>query len=179
MPGRGVARGLQLEHVGGQIDDGLLAPPPSAAPTPCRRCCASVGRALRAADVLLHQLDLRARHVDLRAAVELELQVLFGPAVLLQQLQPAIAADAVREMDDEVAFAQFEKAVDRPRLPPPRRPRQILPLKQLARADQHHLLRHDPKPGFQMPNDKLSRDGRRTCALGATGSPVPAAIAAS
>ena len=42
--------------------------------------------ALAAADVFLHQLDLRRRHEDLRAAVEFELQVLFGLAVLLQQL---------------------------------------------------------------------------------------------
>ena len=39
-------------------------------------------------------------------------QVLFGLVRLFQQLQPAIAADAVRQMDDIVALAQLEKAVD-------------------------------------------------------------------
>ena len=81
--------------------------------------------------------------------------MLFGPAVLLQQPQPAIPADAVRHMHDQVALAQLQKAVDRPRLPPPRRPRQILPLKQLRRAHQHHALRHNPKAGLQMPDDEV------------------------
>ena len=65
-----------------------------------------------AADVFLHQLDIDRRHVDFRAAVEFELQMLFDLLVLFQQLQPAIAADAVRQVDDIIPFAQIQKAVD-------------------------------------------------------------------
>ena len=56
---------------------------------------ASVGRLFVPPDVLLHQADLRGRHVELRAPVELQLQVLFDLAVLVQQLQAAVAGDAV------------------------------------------------------------------------------------
>ena len=117
--------------------------------------CASGTAPPLAADVLLHQVDLRAGHVDLRAAVVLELEMLLGLAVLLEQLQPAIAADAVRQMDDQIALPQLEKAVDRPRLPPPRGPREIVPLKQLRRAHQHDLLRHDAKPRLQVPHHQI------------------------
>ena len=48
--------------------------------------CASVGRALLAADIFLHQLDVRGRHENSRAAVEFDFQMLFDGAVLLQQL---------------------------------------------------------------------------------------------
>ena len=81
--------------------------------------------------------------------------MLLGPPILLQQPQPAIPPNAVRHMHDQIAFAQLQETIDRPRLPPPRRPRQILPLKQLARTHQHHLLRHNPKPSLQMPDDKM------------------------
>ena len=46
MPGRDGPHGLQLQHVGRQIGDGLLRPPASACPTAGRRCWASVGRLL-------------------------------------------------------------------------------------------------------------------------------------
>ena len=125
MPGRGVARGLQLEHLGRQVGDRLLRPLPSAAPTPCRRCGPASAGALLPPTYFCTSSIFDAGHVDLRAAVELELQVLFGLAVLLQQLQPAIAADAVRQVDDVVAFAQLEKAVDRAAQPAPRGPVQV------------------------------------------------------
>ena len=107
-----LAARLQIEHVAGQVDR-RRASAASFCRTQARPpILASVGRLFAAADVLLHQLDLRGRHVDLRAAVELELQVLFGLAFFLQQLQAAIAADAVRQVDHVIAFAQLEKAVD-------------------------------------------------------------------
>src|SRR3954471_10465218 len=86
------------------------------------------------AHILLHKLDLRSRHINLRAAVVLELQMLFGPLILLQEPQPAISANPVGNMHDQVALAQLQKAIDRPSLPPPSRARQVLPLKQLRRA---------------------------------------------
>ena len=71
-----------------------LRRPLSAGPRPCRRSWpASAG--LAAADVFLHQFDLRCRHVDLRAAVEFQFEMLFGVAFFFQQTQAAIAADAV------------------------------------------------------------------------------------
>ena len=117
-----IARGLQLDHLAGQIGDGLLR----RLLLPHPRLAADVGEndlAALAADILLHELDLRARHIDLRAAAVLKLQMLFGPPILLQQPQPAIPPDAVRHVHDQVALAQLQKTIDRPRLPPPRRPR--------------------------------------------------------
>ena len=70
-------------------------------------------------------------------------------------LQPAIAADAVRQVHDQIALPQLEEAVDRPRLPPPRRAREVVPLKQLGRAHQRDPLRHDAEAGFQMPDDEM------------------------
>src|SRR6478672_9227223 len=58
-------------------------------------------------------------------------------------------------MHNKIAFAQLQKRIDRPRLPPPRRPRQILPLKQLARTHERHVLRHNSKPSLKMSNREL------------------------
>src|SRR6478672_5702330 len=58
-------------------------------------------------------------------------------------------------MHNKIAFAQLQERIDRPRLPPPRRPRQILPLKQLARTHERHMLRHNPEPSLQMPDREL------------------------
>ena len=123
-----------------------------------------------------------ARHVDLRAAVVLQLQVLFGPAILLQQSQPAIAADAVRHVHDEVALAQLEKAVDRPRLPPPRRPGQD-PAAETARP------RSPARPaaaqsGSRPPNARRRKckpalAGRATCRRLANNCAAAARISAS
>ena len=96
---------------------------------------ANVGRAFVAADVFLHQVDVRGRHENSRAAVEFDFQMFFDGAVLFQQLHAAIPADAVRQMHDVIAFAQFEEAIDHASQPPARRPGEILPMKQLAAGD--------------------------------------------
>ena len=64
-------------------------------------------------------------------------------------LQPAIAADAVRQVDDVVAFAQLEKAVDHAAQPAPRGPVQVGAMKQLAAADQRD---RDRPPGESRPS---------------------------
>ena len=72
--------------------------------------------------------------------MELDFQMLFDRTVLLEQLHAAIAADAVRQMHDIIPFAQFEKAVDHAPQPPPRRPGQILAMKQLTAGDENDAL---------------------------------------
>ena len=137
---------LEAEHVGGHVGHGLLD----------RRLLLGPGRPadlgelggeLRAADVLLDQLDRRGRHVDLRALGKLELQKLLGAAVLLEELEPTVAADAVGDVDDVVALVEIEEGVDRPGEPLPGRPgRDLLAVEKLGAADQHELLGHHPKP---------------------------------
>ncbi len=121
------SRGLQFEHVAGQVDDRhfgrLFLPNPGLAADLGQR-----GPGLAAADVLLHEFDLRCRHVNLCPAVELQFEVLFGVAVLFQQLQAAITADAVGHVDHQVAFAQLEKTVDHAAQAPPRRPADLGPM---------------------------------------------------
>ncbi len=41
--------------------------------------------------------------------------MLFFLVPLVEQLHPSIDADAIRQMDDQVPFAQLEEGVDRPR----------------------------------------------------------------
>ena len=124
--------------------DRLLLPPPQPA--------AELGQrrpALRAADVLLHQLDLRAGHVELRAAVELQHQVLFDLLVLLQQLQAAVAGDAVRQTWTTRSPSRSSRKLSITR--PSRRggrPAQVGAVEQLAAADQHDPLGHQAKPGL-------------------------------
>ena len=153
--------GLQFEHLGGHVGDGrfdpllLLVPEPPAQPGQRRP-------ALRPADVLLHQADLRDRHVELRLAVEFQFQVLLDLAVLLQQLHAAIAGDAVAEMHHQIAFVQFEEAVDRAAQMPPRggRPLHVGAAEQLAAAEQR---RSDQAPaGNRFAACRWrSADGRR------------------
>ena len=131
MPGRARAHGLHLEHFDGQVVDRLfgrllLLEPRFAADFGQRR------PRLRAADVFLHQVDLDRRHEDLRAAVELDLQVLFVLALLLDQPQAAIPADAVGQVDDQIALAEIEERVDRLAQPPPRQAAQLAAVEQLA-----------------------------------------------
>ena len=75
--GRNRASRLQVEHVGRQVGH-RLARPPFAATTSARRYAPAPAGSSFSTDVFLHQLDLRRRHKDLRVAVELEHQVLFG-----------------------------------------------------------------------------------------------------
>ena len=126
-------RRLQFEHVGRQIGhrllDALLLPLPKPAAELGQR-----GPALRAADVFLHQADLRGGHVELRPPGELQFQVFLDLPVLFQQFQPAIAGDAVADVDHKIALAQFEETVDHPGQPAMRRPTQIGAAEQLAAA---------------------------------------------
>ena len=99
-------RGLQLQQIAGHVGDGLLGPLLLSHPN-LAADAAKLRPLLRAADVLLHQLDLRGRHEDFRAAIELQLQVLLDVLALLDQLQPEIAGDAVGHMNDKVPLAQL------------------------------------------------------------------------
>ena len=129
----GGPRGLQLEHVGGQVVDRLLDLPLLPAPRPAAELRQPRPR-LAPAHVLLHQVDLRARHVELRPLLELEHQVLFDLLFLLQQRHAAIAGDAVADVHHQVPFAQLEEAVDGPAQPPRRGAPQVGPMEQLARC---------------------------------------------
>ena len=65
------------------------------------------GDSLPPADVLLHEIDLAGGDVDVRAAIEFHVEMLFGTGLLLQQLQPSIAADSVRHVHHQVALAEL------------------------------------------------------------------------
>ena len=95
------------------------------------------------------------RHVELRPPVKLQFEMLLDLPVLLQQLEPAIASHAVADVDHEIAFAQFEEAVDDPRQPAMRRAPQIGPAKQLAAAQQHDPIGHQPKTALQRADGKV------------------------
>ena len=145
---------LQLQHLDRQIGHGLLGRflllgPQPAADMRQRRL------GFAAADVFLHQLDIDRRHVDFRAAVEFQLQMLFDLIVLFQQLQPAIAADAVRQVDDIIPFAQIQKAVDHAAELAAAGPGQIAAVKQLVAADQHDPLIDQAKAGLQMADGEM------------------------
>ncbi len=129
-------------HVGHGVADGLLLLFPGLA--------AELGELrgeLRAADVLLHELDAGGGHEDLRRLGELDLEELLRASLLLEQLEPLVAADAVADVDDVIAVVQVEERVDRPREPPPRRPRRrgVLAAEELPGADDRELLGHEPK----------------------------------
>ena len=75
---------------------------------------------LAAADVLLHQVDLGDRDVELGPLGELEEQGLLGVlGRLVDEVQAAIPGDPVVDVDDQVALVQVEEAVDRPALVAP------------------------------------------------------------
>ena len=101
-----------------------------------------------------------------RVAVKLEHQVLFGLVPFFEQLQAAVAADAVRQVDDVVAFAQLEKAVDHAAQPPPRGAVQIGPVKQLAAADQRDALADQAKAGLQPAERVVQLAGLRPARVG-------------
>ena len=116
-----------------------------------------LGRLLRAADVLLHQVDLRRRHVELGLAVELQVQVLFDLPVLLQQLHAAIAGDAVADVDDEIAFAQVEEAVDGPAQPAPAAAGRCTSARRNSSPllEQHDAVGHQPEAALQRADGKV------------------------
>ena len=112
--GLGFAQRLQLDHLAGQVEDGgldlvLLVLPAGAAELGQLR----IGSG--AADVFLHQIDLRRRHIDARAARGIR----GSGAPRSGRSSPAPACrDSGRcrgQMDDEVALGKIEKAVDGPR----------------------------------------------------------------
>ena len=148
------AGGLQLDHLHGDVGHGqlgrLLLPLPGLSADGRK-----VGPSAAAADVLLHHLNFRDRHVDLRAAAELQLEMFFGLLFVLEQLQSAVAADAVADVHDQVAFAQVEEAVDRAAQPPPRRPGHVGPPEQLPGADQNNPLVAQPEAVLQMSHRKM------------------------
>ena len=168
--GTGLAGGLDVQHFRGQVDDrrlgrGLLADPGLAAD-------AGQGRAtLGAPHILLDQPDPHGRDVDLRAAVELDLQMLFRPAVLLDLSQAAIATDAVRQVHDQVPFAQFEEAVDRLAQAAAGRPPQLAALKQLGAADQNHPLADQAKSFAERADEQMQTDRPAPMAVSAKISP--------
>ena len=113
------ALGVDVEQLLRQVDDGVFHP--LLALVPGRRAdLRQRRRRLAAADVLLNQVDLGDRHVQLGLLGEFEEQRLLGVVVrFVDELEAQIAGDAVIDVDDQVAFVQVEKTVDRPRLVPP------------------------------------------------------------
>ena len=113
------ALGLDVEQLLGQVDDGLGHP--LLPLLPGRRADLRERRLrLAAADVLLHQVDLGDRHVQLGSLGKLEEQGLLGVlGRLVDEVQAAIPGDAVVDVDDQVALVQVEEAVDGPALVPP------------------------------------------------------------
>ena len=79
--------------------------------------------------------------------------------LFLQQLESAVASDAVREMDDVISLAQLEKAVDDPAQFAPGRPVQLGAMKQFAAADQRDPLRDQPEAGVQKSQAKMEPAG--------------------
>ena len=117
----GLALRLQLDHVAGEVEHGggdaflVLGPRrrsklgEDAGMTCSLRRTSARGRSSEDGDEDPHRVG------------ELEDQVLLLLFALVQQLHAAVDADAVRQVDDQVPFAEFQKAVDRPRLVSPRR----------------------------------------------------------
>ena len=121
----------------------------------------SVGLGLAAADVLLHQVDLGDRDVELGPLGELEEQRFLGVlGRLVDEVQAAVAGDAVVDVDDQVALVQVEEAVDRPALVAPAgdRPADLGAGEQLVIAD-------DQRPGVDQVEARPG-SGRRSGAAG-------------
>ena len=156
--GASLACRLDFQHFGGQVDHGgfgggFLSHPGLAAD-------ARQGRAtLGATHVFLDQADALRRHVDLRVRMKLDLQVLFHAAMLFDLPHPAIPTDAVREVYDQVSFAQFEEAVDRLAQSPARCASQFTTLKQLRAADQNQPLADQPEPFVQCADQQVQTPG--------------------
>ena len=138
-------RGLETDHVGGHVGHRplhgvLLLRPQRAADL------GELGGELPAADVFLHQLDARGGDVDPRIFGELDLQELLGAAMLLQEPEAAVAADAVGDVDHVVPLVQVEERVDRPGEPLPHRPGDaVVAVEKLGARYDHDLFRHEPE----------------------------------
>ena len=141
--------GLQFEHVGGHVVDGLLdalfllfpragrrAWPAWAGSSPRRRIFAP-GRSSSPA----RRASCGRENSNSRCSSTWPF--------FSKQLQPAVSGDAVADVDHQVALAQFEEAVDHPRKPPLGRAAQVGPAEQLAAAEQHDPIRHQPETVLQ------------------------------
>jgi hypothetical protein len=85
----------------------------------------------------LHQLDFAGRDEDPRPFGVFQLQVLLGARFLVEQLQTAIAANAVGQMHHQVALAKLQEAVDRAARGTLHGASELVAVKQLRRADQN------------------------------------------
>src|SRR5262249_7350293 len=106
---------------------------------------------------------LRCWHENADGILELEGEVLFLLAVLVEHLHAAIAGDAVANVNDEIAFGQLEEAVNRPRFQAPARQHltRLLAMEQLLSA-QHDEPRVDESERRSHP----SRDKPEPVGLG-------------
>ena len=136
-------------------------------------------RSLAAADVLLHQVDLGDRHVQLGPLGKLEQQGLLGVlGRLIDELQAAIPRDAVVDVDNQVALVQVEEAVDGPALvsAPGNRAADVGPREELVVSDDQGRgvdqvkTRSDPPHGAMKPallrQDRVAEDLAQPLDLG-------------
>ena len=152
MPGMACAHGLELDHLGGQVEDRLGDLVLLAAPTPCRRASTAPAppatrRRTSAPGRSATPGRRGARRRGTRGSGALPVAggrirgcvvgssltpVLLTPVPFLQHLHAAEAGDAVGDVDDVVALVQVEEAVDGPRLEPPARARRRAPSRPAA-----------------------------------------------
>ncbi len=144
---------LHPQHVGRQIGDGLAGGLFLLVPQPA----ADVGQArprFAPAHVFLHEFDIGRGDEDFRPPVELEFQMLLDLIVFLEQLEPAVAADAVRQMNDEIPFAEIEKAIDHAAQAALAGAIEIAAMKKFMAADQDQPPRHQAKAGGEPAGDE-------------------------
>ncbi|MEY4103892.1 MAG: hypothetical protein RL461_1094, partial [Planctomycetota bacterium] len=141
--GRRVAHGLHAEHLGGEVAHRVLRIGDLALPA-----LAADGRERRLAcsrtHVLLHERDLADRHVQHRAAVELqgeELDVAAVATAVLDRRQAVVARDPMVAVHDVVAGLQVQERLAGAR-------RHARPRAAPARTEAVHefRLRHDDQP---------------------------------
>ena len=142
--GLGLPHGLEVDHLGGQVEDRLghlvLLPPPDGAAelrqlrlapaarrrTSARGRSATPGRTgrRRSRNSRIRFSSVAApvsRGIGRRSASSPLAPRLLTPDPFLQHLHAAEAGDAVGDVDDVVAVVQVEEAVDGPRFDPPAR----------------------------------------------------------
>ena len=155
--------GLQADHVGGHVGHRPLHRELLLFPTRAADLGEFRGE-LRAAHVFLDEFDAGGRHVDPRALGELDIEELLGPPVLLQELEPLVAADAMRDVNDVIPLVEVEEGVDRTGEPLLRRPMGgLLTAEEFCARHQHELLGHQPEAGREMAPREVQplRAGRR------------------
>ena len=144
MPGRGGSHGLQLEHVDGQVDARPLRPPAFCRSHALPPILASVGRGLacRRRTSAPARSSTPARRSSCRRRNSSSRCSSCWPC-FSSSLQAAIAADAVRQVHDVVAFAQIEEAVDHLAQPAPRQPPQLAAVEQLGCGEDENAGRRE------------------------------------